>query len=144
ILSSFLSSAISQILSAAFAAMGIAQLVSKAMANMWNPAGWIVIAGLVAALSALQRSLASQLKGVSGGSYPSTDAGGSIPLPDDASPTTPTPPSPGRQIAEITGASRDLLVDLLSPLARLDEQTGILQRIHSVLDERLPRFDTGL
>jgi len=39
---------------------------------------------------------------------------------------------------EITGPTRDLLTTLLSPLARLDEQTGILVRIHDLLDARLP------
>lgn len=43
----------------------------------------------------------------------------------------------GRQISEITGPSRDLLVDLLTPLARLDSLTSIGNRIYDLLDERL-------
>jgi len=43
----------------------------------------------------------------------------------------------GRQISEITGPTRDLLVDLLTPLARLDSLTSIGNRIYDLLDERL-------
>ena len=43
----------------------------------------------------------------------------------------------GRQISEITGPTRDLLVDLLSPLASLDSLTGIGNRIYDLLDARL-------
>src|SRR5690606_16595237 len=46
--------------------------------------------------------------------------------------------SGGRQVSEITGPTRDLLTDLLSPLASLNTLTGIGERIYGVLDERLP------
>jgi phage-related protein len=43
----------------------------------------------------------------------------------------------GTQISEITGATRDLFVDILSPLASLDSLTGIGTRIYDLLDSRL-------
>ena len=43
----------------------------------------------------------------------------------------------GRQISEITGPTRDLLTNLLSPLRALDSLTGIGNRIYDLLDERL-------
>ncbi len=43
----------------------------------------------------------------------------------------------GRQISEITGPTRDLLITLLSPLASLDSLVGIGNRIYSLLDARL-------
>ena len=50
----------------------------------------------------------------------------------------------GRQISEITGPTRDLLVDLLTPLARLDSLTSIGNRIYDLLDERLVPRGAGL
>lgn len=52
--------------------------------------------------------------------------------------------SPGRQISEITGPSRDLLVDLLTPLASLDSLVGVGTRIYDLLDLRLPDFGAQL
>lgn len=46
----------------------------------------------------------------------------------------------GQQISEITGPTRDLLTDLLRPLARFDELTGIGNRIYDLLDARLPKM----
>ncbi len=43
----------------------------------------------------------------------------------------------GTRISEITGPTRDLFIDLLSPLARLDSLTSIGNRIYDLLDERL-------
>lgn len=43
----------------------------------------------------------------------------------------------GTQISEITGATRDLLQNLLSPLSSLDSLTGIGTRIYDLLDTRL-------
>ncbi len=43
----------------------------------------------------------------------------------------------GRQISEITGPTRDLLITLLSPLASLDSLVGIGNRIYNLLDARL-------
>jgi len=50
----------------------------------------------------------------------------------------------GRQISEITGPTRDLLVDLLTPLARLDSLTSIGNRIYDLLDERLVPRGAGV
>jgi len=44
----------------------------------------------------------------------------------------------GRQVSEITGPTRDLLVDLLTPLANLNAIVGPIQDIRSILDARLP------
>jgi phage-related protein len=43
----------------------------------------------------------------------------------------------GTQVSEITGATRDLLTSLLSPLSSLDSLTGIGNRIYDLLEERL-------
>lgn len=45
--------------------------------------------------------------------------------------------SGGSRVSEITGPTRDLFVDLLSPLARLDSLTSIGNRIYDLLDSRL-------
>jgi len=50
----------------------------------------------------------------------------------------------GRNISEITGPTRDLLVDLLTPLARLDSLTSIGNRIYDLLDERLVPRGAGV
>jgi hypothetical protein len=47
----------------------------------------------------------------------------------------------GRQISEITGPTRDLLVDLLSPLANFGAIVAPIQDIRNILYERLPNFD---
>src|SRR5690606_20946005 len=64
--------------------------------------------------------------------------GGSTPPPGDDDRDQGRGRGPGRQVSEITGPTRDLLTTLLTPLARLDEQTGILGRIYDLLDARLP------
>lgn len=46
----------------------------------------------------------------------------------------------GRQISEITGPTRDLLVDLLSPLASFGQIIAPIQDIRNILYERLPNF----
>jgi hypothetical protein len=48
----------------------------------------------------------------------------------------------GRQVSEITGPTRDLLVDLLSPLAHLAQIVAPIQDIRQILYERLPNFNT--
>jgi len=48
------------------------------------------------------------------------------------------PTNAGRQISEITGPTRDILIDLLSPLASLNSLVGIGNRIAGILDARLP------
>lgn len=50
--------------------------------------------------------------------------------------------SGGRQVSEITGPTRDLLVDLLSPLAHLAQIVAPIQDIRQILYERLPNFNT--
>lgn len=52
--------------------------------------------------------------------------------------------SGGTQISEITGPTRDLFVNLLSPLARLDSLTSIGNRIYNLLDERLGTARSGV
>ena len=47
----------------------------------------------------------------------------------------------GRQVSEITGPTRDLLVDLLSPLANFGQIVAPIQDIRNILYERLPNFD---
>src|SRR5690606_35278391 len=47
----------------------------------------------------------------------------------------------GRQVSEITGPTRDLLVDLLSPLAHLAQIVAPIQDIRQILYERLPNFN---
>lgn len=49
--------------------------------------------------------------------------------------------SGGRQVSEITGPTRDLLVDLLSPLANFGQIVAPIQDIRNILYERLPNFD---
>ncbi len=81
-----------------------------------------VIAGAIAAIAAL------------GGMAISWISPGEASVPD--APGTPTATG-GSQISEITGPTRDLLIDLLTPLARLDSLTSIGNRIYDLLDERL-------
>jgi TP901 family phage tail tape measure protein len=50
--------------------------------------------------------------------------------------------SGGRQVSEITGPTRDLLVDLLSPLANLGQIVAPIQDIRNILYERLPNFSS--
>ena len=47
----------------------------------------------------------------------------------------------GRQVSEITGPTRDLLVDLLSPLANFGQVIAPVQDIRNILYERLPNFN---
>lgn len=47
----------------------------------------------------------------------------------------------GRQVSEITGPTRDLLADLLSPLAHLAQIVAPIQDIRQILYERLPNFN---
>jgi hypothetical protein len=47
----------------------------------------------------------------------------------------------GRQISEITGPTRDLLVDLLSPLANFGAIVAPIQDIRNILYERMPNFN---
>ena len=49
----------------------------------------------------------------------------------------------GRQVSEITGPTRDLLTDLLSPLAHLGSIVAPIQDIRQILHERLPNFNQG-
>lgn len=49
--------------------------------------------------------------------------------------------SGGRQISEITGPTRDLLVDLLSPLANFGAIVAPIHDIRNILDTRLPNFN---
>lgn len=133
-----LSGVINQLLVAAVGAMGIAELISKAMANMWNPLGWVVIGGLVIALAAIRNKLASDLKGVTGGGGPGGGSGGG------GSGTQPLPGTSGgggTQVSEITGPTRDLLTDLLAPLANFGQIVAPIQDIRSILYERLPNFN---
>lgn len=81
------------------------------------------IAGIAAIGGSIVRGLLPDPPGASGG--PSYSGGGHT-------------PTGGRQVSEITGPTRDLLIDLLSPLANLGTLTGIGERIYSLLDERLP------
>src|SRR5690606_4397397 len=114
ILLTFVSSAIDHILVAAVGAMGIAELVSKAIANMWNPIGWVIIGGLLAALAVIQSNLQAKL-GKVGGAVPPGSGGGGAGSGGGGAGSGATAPKPagGRQVAEITGPTRDLLTDLL-------------------------------
>lgn len=53
-------------------------------------------------------------------------------------PDSPGTTGGGHQISEITGPTRDILIDLLSPLASLNSLVGIGNRIAGILDSRLP------
>ena len=135
ILLQFVRTAINHILTAAVAAMGIAELVSQAIANMWNPWGWIVIGGLLFALAEIQNELQQKLGGIGGvATPPSGGAGGGA--------TPPRPSGSGRQVSEITGPTRDILTDLMAPLANLNAIVAPIQDIRSILDARLPNFNT--
>ncbi len=57
----FLDAAMRIIITAAIAAAGIAELVSKALSQMWNPLGWIIIAGLLIAMAAIRNKLAADM-----------------------------------------------------------------------------------
>ena len=48
--------------------------------------------------------------------------------------------SGGRQISEITGPTRDLLTDLMAPLANFGQIVAPIQDIRNILYERLPNF----
>lgn len=50
--------------------------------------------------------------------------------------------SSGRQISEITGPTRDLLTDLLAPLANFGQIVAPIQDIRNILYERLPNFES--
>lgn len=52
--------------------------------------------------------------------------------------------SGGRQVSEITGPTRDLLVDLLSPLANFGQIVAPVQDIRNILDARLPNLGSDL
>jgi TP901 family phage tail tape measure protein len=136
ILLNFVSTAIDQILTAAIGAMGIAELVSQALSQMWNPAGWIVIAGLLAALAALQAGLQAKLKDINGIPPPTTGGGGS----GSTGGGLPFKGGGGAQISEITGPTRDLLVDLLKPLANLNSIVSPIHDIRDILNTRLPNL----
>jgi TP901 family phage tail tape measure protein len=135
ILLTFVSSAIDHILVAAVGAMGIAELVSQAIANMWNPVGWVIIGGLLAALAVIQSNLQAKLGKVGGAVPPGSGGGGA------GSGGTAPKPAGGRQVAEITGPTRDILTDLLSPLAHLGQIVAPIQDIRQILYERLPNFN---
>ena len=47
-------------------------------------------------------------------------------------------------MSAITGPTRDLLVDLLTPLANLNAIVGPIQGIRDILDARLPDFGENL
>jgi len=47
----------------------------------------------------------------------------------------------GRQVSEITGPTRDLLIDLLSPIANLGSIVAPIQDTRAILDARLPNFN---
>ena len=129
-----LSGVINQLLVAAVGALGIAELISKAMANMWNPAGWLVIGGLLIALAAIRNKLARNLA-VDPGPGPSPGPG-----PGGGSGGGSSGSSGGHQVSEITGPTRDLLTDLLAPLANFGQIIAPIQDIRNILYESLPRF----
>lgn len=135
ILLQFVRTAINHILTAAVAAIGIADLVSRALSNMWNPLGWIVIGGLLIALAAIQNELQQKLGRV--GSISTPPSGGT-----GGGATPPRPSGSGRQVSEITGPTRDILTDLMAPLANLNAIVAPIQDIRSILDTRLPNFNT--
>ncbi len=133
-----LSTVINQILVAAAGAIGIAELVSKAMSQMWNPIGWITIAGLLAALAVIRNNLSKNLA-IGGGGGGSGGGGGG-----GGTGGVSSPGSGGRQVSAITGPTRDLLVDLLTPLANLNAIVAPIQDIRDILDARLPDFGQNL
>lgn len=47
----------------------------------------------------------------------------------------------GRQVSEITGPTRDLLTDLLAPLANFGQIVALIQDIRNILYERMPNYD---
>ena len=47
----------------------------------------------------------------------------------------------GRQVSEITGPTRDLLTDLMAPLANFGQIVAPIQDIRNILYERLPNYD---
>jgi hypothetical protein len=51
------------------------------------------------------------------------------------------PKGGGRQVSEITGPTRDLLVDLLSPLANFGAIVAPIHDIRNILYERMPNFN---
>lgn len=50
--------------------------------------------------------------------------------------------SGGRQVSEITGPTRDVLTDLMAPLANFGQIIAPIQDIRNILYERLPNFGT--
>lgn len=50
--------------------------------------------------------------------------------------------SGGRQVSEITGPTRDILIDLLTPVANLNSIVAPIHSIRDILDSRLPNFNS--
>lgn len=89
-----------------------------------------VIAAAVAGIAALGGKVVGSIMGGLG-----IDPGGN----DDVDKTKKG--SGGRQVSEITGPTRDLLTDLLSPLANFGQVVAPVQDIRNILDTRLPNFN---
>jgi hypothetical protein len=96
----------------------------------------VIIGGLLAALAVIQSTLQAKLGKVGGAVPPGSGGGGA------GSGGTAPKPAGGRQVAEITGPTRDILTDLLSPLAHLGSIVAPIQDIRQILYERLPNFNT--
>ena len=89
-----------------------------------------VIAAAVAGIAALGGKVVRSIMGGLG-----IDPGGN----DDVDKTKKG--SGGRQVSEITGPTRDLLTDLLSPLANFGQIVAPIQDIRNILYERMPNFN---
>lgn len=134
-------SAIVQLLAGAL--QPVLQLVAWILQNIVAPV-FTFVAKLIAGIWNAIASAINALLGWAGVKVPLInvpEAGGA-----PGSGTSPTPPKSnepksggGTRVSEITGPTRDLLIDLLSPLASLPSQIGILGQIRDILDARLPR-----
>lgn len=100
-----------------------------------GPGAPVAAAGVIAAAIAGIAAIGGQIVRGILPDPPSGSAGGDIGGGGGAGDTG---PRVGRQVSEITGPTRDLLTDLLTPLVSLNTLTGIGERIYNLLNERLP------
>ena len=114
----------------------ITQAYTALSAFFWflGPLAPVAAAGVIAAVIAGAASLAGSAIRSMLPSPPSAGGGaGDVGGVGDTGPR-----GSGRQVSEITGPTRDLLVDLLKPLANLNSIVSPIQDIRDILDARLP------
>ena len=120
----------------------VSALITQAYATLvafyaWSgPLAPVLAAGTIAAAIAAIAAIGGEaIRAI----FPGLGGAGAGPgLPEDPGGSSGGGARAGRQVSAITGPTRDLLTDLLSPLANLGTLTGIGERIYNLLNERLP------